>query len=174
MDYLFVVFLTVWTSFSILRIAHMYDRQSWLACWRQWDWFHLIPVGAFFSPRVPQTEYCLLFRDLLADGQVTAWTESPRLRSRCWWHSVWNPQKHLYRAKTDVARSFFSVAADLTTDCNSLPPSFVLSEPYLAILLYVTKLPRISRPQGIQFAVMEKDILTEKVIRMLVSSVHEF
>src|SRR5947209_2211859 len=95
--YLFTACLAVWTAFSLLRFVSMYDPTSPLQRWRRWDWFRLVPVGAFFSPRVPPTELWILVRDFLPDGRVTPWTESPRIRPRTWWHALWSPQKHLYR-----------------------------------------------------------------------------
>jgi hypothetical protein len=173
MDYLFIALLALWGGFSILRFVKMYDRSSPLQHWRRWDLFHLVPVGAFFSPRVPTSEQWILVRDFLHDGRVTQWTEMPRLRSRVWWHALWNPQKHVYRAKLDSARSLLSAAAQVSQEGGHLSPSFLLSEPYLGLLQYTIELPRVSEPRAIQFAVIETDIISRSVIRTVVSSVHE-
>jgi len=173
MDYLFIACLAVWTVFSLLRFVYMYEPTSIFQRWRKWDWFHLIPVGAFFSPKVPQTEFWILFRDFLPDRQITEWTEDPRIRPRTFRHVIWNPQKHLYRAKFDAAHSLLSAAGTLPDNMEALPVKFLLSEPYLALILYITDLPRCSKPQAIQFAVIETDILTRQVVRTVVSSIHE-
>jgi hypothetical protein len=173
MDYLFTACLVVWAAFSLLRFVQMYDPTSPLQRWRQWDWFHLVPVGAFFSPTVPQTEPSIVVRDFLPDGRVTPWTEVPRIRSRIWWHTLWNPQKQMYRAKLESARSLLSAAGQLSADGYHLPAAFLLSEPYLTLLRYATDLPRLSKPRATQFAVIETDLLTRRVIRTVLSSVHE-
>ena len=173
MVYLFLAILAAWAGLSLLRLVHLYDRLSWSGRWRRHDVFRLIPVGAFFSPTAPRTEFAIVFRDLLEDGRVTAWTEAPRIHPRCWSHLLWNPQKHLYRIRTEWARSFLSTVAYLSTDGRSFPLRAVVSEPYLVILRYVTCLRRISAPRAIQFAVIEVDILTREVVCMLVSSAHD-
>jgi hypothetical protein len=173
MNYLFIACLAVWVGFSFLRFVHMYDLTSPPQRWRQWDWFHLVPVGAFFSPRVPPTEQWIIVRDFLPDGRVTRWTEAPRIRPRIWWHMLWNPQKQIYRAKLESARSLLSSAGQLSGESNRLPVEFLLSESYLALLQYATNLPRLSKPRATQFAVIETDLLTRRVIRTVVSSVHE-
>lgn len=173
MDYLFTACLAAWAGLSLLRFVHMYDRTSPWQRWRQWDWFHLVPVGAFFGPRVPQTEPCLVVRDFLPNGRVTPWTEVPRIRSRKWWHALWNPQKQMYRAKLECARSLLSTAGHLVGSGDRLPVAFLLSEPYLVLLRYVTDLPRLGKPRATQFAVIETDLLTRSVIWTVISSVHE-
>ena len=173
MDYLFIACLAVWTGLSLLRFVHMYDRTSLLQRWRHWDCFHLVPFGAFFSPRVPPTEQWIVVRDVLPDGRVTRWTEVPRIRSRMWWHAVWNPQKQMYRAKLECGRSLLSVAGELSAEGDRLPTALLLSESYLALLRYTIDLPRLSKPRATQFAVIETDLLTRTVLRAVVSYVHE-
>lgn len=173
MDLVFIACLAAWIVFSILRFIHMYDRTSPFQRWRRWDWFHLVPVGAFFSPGVPQTESCIVIRDFLPEGRVTKWTEVPRIRSRTWWHALWNPQKQIYKVKLDCAHSLLLAAGPFLGKTDRLPVSFVLSDPYLALLRFATDLPRISKPFAVQFAVIETDLLTGRAIRTVISSVHE-
>jgi hypothetical protein len=173
MDYFFAACLAAWTGFSLVRFINMYDPTSPLQGWRRWDLFRLVPVGAFFSPRVPQTEPCIVVRDYLPDGRVTRWTEVPRIRPRTWWHALWNPQKHTYRAKLESARCLLSVAEQHRAGEGRMPVAFPLTESYLALLRYATDLPRLSKPSATQFAVLETDLLTRRVIRTVVSCVHE-
>ena len=168
----FISLLAIWLAASLLRVCSMYDRSSIFQRWRRWDWFHLVPIGAFFGPGVPQTEAWIVMRDFLPDGSVTAWTETPRIRRRHWLHALWNPQKQVYRARSDAAFTFLSTAAAMSVDDTSIPPAFLFSEPYIAILRYVTRLPRLTEPASTQFAVVETDISTGEVVCSVVSSVH--
>jgi hypothetical protein len=170
---LFTACLAVWTAFSLLRFVHMYDRTSLLQRWRRWDWLHLVPVGAFFSPRVPPTELWIVVRDFLPDGRVTRWRESPRIRPRAWWHTFWNPDKHIWKGKAEAARALLTATGNGPEEGTRLPMTFLLSEPYLALLRYVSGLPRLSKPRATQFAVLETDILTREVVRSVLSCVHE-
>jgi hypothetical protein len=169
---LFVVGIGIWVVCSVLRFVAMYDSAAPLQKWRRWDVFHLVPVGAFFSPNPPPTEFCILVRDFLHDEAVTAWTEVPRIRGRRWVDFAWAPKKHIYRAKLDVVRNLLSTAAHLSGGPGELPPSLVVSDPYIALLRFASSLPRVSTPRATQFAVVETDLLAGTIIRAVVSSVH--
>ena len=173
MDVVFIGGLATWTLFSLLRFIDMYNPESPYQLWRRWDIFHLVPVGAFFSPGAPQSEAAIVVREFLSDGAVTAWAEVPVIRSRVWWHALWNSQKPLYRAKLAAANALLEAAGTYAETSDRLPSSFLLSDPYLAILEYVSQLPRTSQTCGMQFAVIEQDLLTRSVLRTVLSSVHE-
>ena len=171
-EILFVVGLGVWVACSVSRFVAMYDSASPLQKWRRWDVFHLVPLGAFFSPNPPSTEYWILIRDFSNDDAVSSWTGVPRIRPRAWVDMVWAPKKHIYRAKLDVVRNLLSTAAQLSGRPGELPPSLVVSEPYLALLRFASTLPRVGATRATQFAVVETDVLTGTIIRAVVSSVH--
>jgi hypothetical protein len=173
-DGLVIAGLFVWTALSILRFVRMYDPASPLQRWRRWDLFRLVPVGAFFSPSVPRTEHRLLVRDFLADGRVTPWTETPRIRPRRWWHAVWNPQKPIYRAKTECARSLIAAARHAgASGTEGIPPELALSDAYVALLRYAAAVQRPAPPLATQFAVLELDVTTRQVVSRVVSAVHQ-
>ena len=169
---LFVATLGIWVACSVLRAVTMYDSASPLQKWRMWDVFHLVPIGAFFSPNPPSTECFILVRDFLHDGRVTPWTEVPRIPPRAWVDVVWAPKKHLYRAKVDVVRNLLATGAQLSARPGHLPPSLVVSEPYLALLRFASRLPRVAAPRATQFVAIETEILTGTLVRAVVSSVH--
>ena len=174
MDHLFLAALAVWSVLSIARAIGMYDPAARFQRWRKWDVFRLVPVGAFFSPTVPETEHHILVRDVLADGRATPWVESPWIRPRCWWHAAWNPQKHTYRAKTECARSLLSAAVHAgPAVAGQVAPALALSDAYLSILQYAAALERPTLHLFTQFAVIERDVLTGNMVRSVVSAVHD-
>jgi hypothetical protein len=170
---LFIAGLALWAVFSLARFVHMYDRGSPFQRWRRWDWFHLVPRGAFFSPAPPDSELWIVARDFLPSGRATPWTEVPTIVPRSWWHALWNPQKHAYKAKLEAARALLVAAETTPPASDRLPPAFLLSPPYLALLRYVTALRRVAQPEATQFAVLEVDVLTNEVRRTVLSAVHD-
>jgi hypothetical protein len=172
-DYLFISVLGVWAVFSLMRFVDMYDTTSPFQRWRRWDWFHLVPRGAFFSPRPPDSELWIVVRDFLPNGHVTRWSEVPRIAPRTWWHAFWNPQKHAYKAKLEAGQAFLIAAEAYATKDGELAAAFLLSDPYLALLRYTTALRRIAAPHATQFGVIEVDIVTRRVRRTVRSSVHD-
>lgn len=168
----FALLLVVWTACSVLRFCNMYDLASPLQRFRRFDWFKLVPIGAFFGPEPPLLEYWILTRDVLADGHVTPWVEVPKLRPRAGWHAVFNPQKHIYKARSSLARRLILAREQLGQEAPGCPPTLVLSEQYLNVLRYVSALPRQTKPQGTQFAVVETNIVTRRPERSLLSRVH--
>lgn len=172
LETLFLLGLSVWVVCSLTRFVAMYDAASPLQTWRRWDVFHLVPIGAFFSPNPPPTEFGVLVRDFVNGAEASPWTEVERTRARRWIDAVWAPKKHTYRAKLDVVRNLLTTAAQLSERPGELPPSLAISEPYLALLRFASTLPRVTAPRATQFAVIEIDLATGAVIRAVVSSVH--
>jgi len=170
--WLFLAALALWVGCSVLRFCNMYDLSSRVQRFRRYDPFKLVPVGAFFGPEPPPTEFCLLVRDLLERGNFTDWTEVPSLRARRWWHAVWNPQKHLYKARSSAARRLLLVSQQWDGQ-GPLPPQVVLSNEYFKVLRFASALSRLSAPPALQFAVIERDVLTKAPQRWLISKVHE-
>jgi hypothetical protein len=172
-EWLFLGALGAWLACTVCRVIGMHGRNRWLQGWRRWDFFNLIPSGAFFSPHPPPTELCIVIRDFFDDGTISSWTEVPSLPRRSWTNLFWAPRKHLYRAKFDVARNLLDQVARASPEPNKLPASWVISDAYLAILRFAATLPRISSPCATQFAVLEYEIVGGKVVRAALSSVHQ-
>jgi hypothetical protein len=168
----FVGFLAIWTVLCLLRFVRMYDRTSAFQVWRRWDVFELVPRGAFFGPSAPPEEAAILVRDYFRDGRVSEWTETPHLRSRRWLDALWNPQKQTYGAKVAAAGAL--LAASRHVRAHAVPPAqLLLSPPYIALLRHVVGLRRAVAPSAVQFAVVERDLLTEEITASFISAVHE-
>lgn len=107
----------------------------------------LVPEWKFFAPNPAQGEYHLLFRDQLADGTVTPWTEVTFPHNRRWWNVVWNPEKRANKA-------LFDAIVSLAGEVIACPAGLVASIPYLTLLSYVSRLDRFSTPAFTQFMVL--------------------
>ena len=169
---LVVLALASWLLLSLLRLVYPYSPASPFQRWRRFDIFHLVPTGGFFSPGVPETSFSFAVRDLLEDGRTSAWMEAPAILPRRWWHLLWNPQKGLYRARIEMVRTLFATAAVMHRADGAPEPAFLLSEPYLALLRYASGLRRIASPAAVQFAAIETEIASGRVVRSILSAVH--
>lgn len=170
---------------NVLRFSSMYRLGSRLQSWRRYDPLRLIPIGAFFSPGAPPTEFGLTIRGCSAHGVVSPWTALPRSVSRRWWHVVWNPGKIDYRLITDVCRGLLSAAtaavADGTRSAGSVrwdaaaSPLLQLSDEYIAVLrLAATEAGRLHPDTvAVQFAVTTRDLEAQAPVEAtLVSAAH--
>ncbi len=115
---------------------------------RRFDLAGLIPFWSFFAPNPGIWDYHLLYRDQLADGTITDWREIPLCEPRRWFHAVWNPRRREKKCLFDLTTGLMreAVKADERT--------VQLSVPYLALLVYVTALPRASLSERTQFVLM--------------------
>src|SRR5438105_3016208 len=101
---------------------------------RRWDLFHLLPRWSFFAPRPLTSDYHFLYRDSLADGTHTDWTEEQFSPQRMPWLScLWNPEKR-------QAKAFCDLVSDLMQHQRIHHDEAViqLAVPYLTLLNYVT------------------------------------
>jgi hypothetical protein len=116
---------------------------------RRWDLCGLVPYWNFFAPHPGTRDFHLLYRDRLADGTVTPWTEVPLCDARRWWHAAWNPVKREKKA-------LFDVTVQLLKEALQTPRTELLqvSVPYLVLLTFVSALPRPAAATGTQFLLM--------------------
>jgi hypothetical protein len=171
---LFIGLLCAWALFSLLRFVHMYDPASVFQRWRRFDRLRLVPFGAFFAPQPPAIEYSLLVRDVLGDGELTPWTELPRLPPRSCWHVLWNPDKHSGKLRTALARRLLVAAARLGhTGSSTPPPQLLLCPEYVSVLRFVSDLPRLGVTRATQFAAVETQLPTRSCQRCVLSGLHE-
>jgi hypothetical protein len=170
--YAYIAALALWATASLLRLVGLYDRDGPLQRWRQFDIFNLVPVGAFFSPNPPPSEFTLLVRDLLPSGRLTAWTEAPTITPRRWRDAFWSHKKHLYRARLDVVRCLLQAASAHESRICEASPATMMSEAYLALLRYATSLPRLAPAAGIQFAALERELPSGRLLRAVLSAMH--
>ncbi len=112
------------------------------------DIFSLIPNWSFFAPRPGTSDYHLLFRDIGADGECGKWRELSLSDARTLWGAIWNAQKRSRKVLSDVVRGLVRLAQDKSRK------DFCLTLPYLAILNYVSSLPRNDRSVRTQFMIL--------------------
>jgi len=118
---------------------------------RKFDLAGLIPNWPFFAPVPGTCDYYLLYRDELADCSLTDWREVPLCDDRRFWHVIWNPRKREKKA-------LFDLTAALMGEVSEDKPELIqLSVPYLAILTYISSIPRLYRARGTQFLLMMTD-----------------
>src|SRR3954451_23374556 len=108
----------------------------------------LIPEYRFFAPKPVEGDYHLLYRDLYADGTTTAWTEACVLEPRTLLHALFNPAKRERKA-------LFDAVVQLQDLHPKEPRAIAMTVPYLAVLNYVSHLPRTQGPVYTQFSVMQ-------------------
>jgi hypothetical protein len=118
---------------------------------RKFDLAGLIPNWPFFAPVPGTCDYYLLYRDELADRSLTDWREVPLCDDRRFWHVIWNPGKREKKALFDLTAALMG---EVSEDKAEL---IQLSVPYLAILTYISSIPRLYRARRTQFLLMMTD-----------------
>jgi hypothetical protein len=142
-----ITILTVWfliSALSQLKIRGMSQLKTH-------DIFSLIPNWSFFAPRPGTSDYHLLFRDFSASGSPCKWQEIPLAEERTIWGAFWNPQKRRTKTLSDVVRGLLQLAQD------SSVKDFSLTLPYLAILNYISSLPRSAPNAETQFMILKSE-----------------
>jgi hypothetical protein len=92
--------------------------------------------------------YHLLYRDRLADGTITRWTEVDIVDPRCPWHAVWNPRRRQKKA-------FHDLVTQLMRNSLERPPNeLILSVAYLVLLTWVSSFPRTGEATDTQFSIV--------------------
>ncbi len=112
------------------------------------DIFSLIPNWSFFAPRPGTSDYHLLFRDIDLSGQCGKWRELSLADARTLTGAIWNAPKRSRKVLSDVVRGLVRLAQDKSRK------DFCLTLPYLAILNYVSSLPREDRSVRTQFMIL--------------------
>jgi hypothetical protein len=157
--------LSAWWALS--AVFQLSDRmQLWLG---RYDMFGLLPCWSFFAPNPGTTDYRLVYRDLNAEGDASAWLEAPLLSGSSF-RFIWHPEKHRAKALTDLIQILFRTSAELDDEIGKL----ALTWPYIAILAHVTSLPKRDRSLRRQFAVVSTTghAAPRKLSLLFVSSVH--
>jgi hypothetical protein len=184
----FILFLAIWFLASILgqvnAVSQKKARFRWL---RRYDWFGLVPTWTFFAPNPATSDHHLLFRDRLADGTVTPWTELVAIEERKWWHAVWNPRKRQRKLLTDII-SMLLVRLGRELKGKNIQrrrkKRFVVIRrrwhmewPYLFLLNYVSSLERHHSVTDTQFGIFRSKsaiVNADAVEIALISALHRF
>ena len=111
------------------------------------DIFSLVPEWKFFAPNPAQGDYILLYRDQLADGSVTPWTEVALAQTRRSWNVIWNPGKRANKA-------LFDAITEVGSEAKLYPDILVGSVGYLTLLNYISSLDRLTPPAFTQFMIL--------------------
>ncbi len=141
--------LAAWWIISAICQAHS-PVERWL---RARDLLSLIPHWHFFAPRPGQQDYYLLFRDRTRDGVISPWREVTSSQTSRGVSVLWNPGRRHNKALVDVTMQLAQLGQAVGDHLGSL----TLTVPYLAILNFVSKLPRIDYECETQFLLMTLD-----------------
>jgi hypothetical protein len=174
---------SVWFVFSVLgqldAISQKLGRRlRWV---RTWDYLGLVPKWTFFAPRPATGDVALLYRDRLANGAITPWTEVLRPSSRELWNVLWNPDKRERKALIDWKRGLWARARRLRNvqhakgggarrvDATAFGTNCFH---YLAILAHVSSLPRPSAAVAVQFCLSIRESVWQQGEVIIVSGYH--
>lgn len=109
----------------------------------------LVPQWSFFAPTPGTQNLYLLYRDLYANGDVTAWRAIHGMdKDRGLFTFAWNPRRRLRKALLDLI-----LALELGRQ-EIQPELFKLSTPYLLILNHLSGVPRVPGAVATEFLVM--------------------
>lgn len=146
-----------------------------------------IPRYNFFAPYPSSVDYYLVYRDKLADGEVTDWRAAEKLYDRpdsfLW---LWNPYYLRSKVVFDGMQALAeSIELDAPEDPGVEPDSgqpgqtlknqdnIQVSIHYLTMLEFVNSLPHAEESQLTQFAVMQGSRETDDYQPKFVSNFHD-
>jgi len=132
-DYIIIGTLGIWLFLSTIA---QFSGVKWIKKVKDWDHFKVIPSWAFFAPNPGVTDYQLLYRDRLFDGQFSNWKEV-QYRNTSFLRSMWNSEKRRRKAIADSCKFLLQSISK-----NSNNKSVVLSIPYITILTYIMSMPK--------------------------------
>jgi hypothetical protein len=117
---------------------------------RRYDACSLIPRWHFFAPRPSMQDFHLVYRDRSASGGVSPWHEVPAATSHPLASPVWNPGRRHNKALFDAVQALLK----LSERAGGRERELQLTVPYIALLTYVSGLPRLDEPEMTQFALV--------------------
>lgn len=120
---------------------------------RDWDVCMLVPSFKFFAPTPSVHDLHLLYRDRLPDGTVSRWHEVPMAKPPRVISPIWNPGRRYNKALFDTTQHL----ARHINENKLAPQAVMLSIPYLALLNFISALPRPYFITTTQFLVMRSD-----------------
>jgi hypothetical protein len=135
LNYFIIVVLGIWLFLSIIA---QFRGIKWIKWVKDKDSLALIPSWTFFAPNPGVTDYKLLYRDRLFNGQFNNWKEVAH-RNNSILNFIWNPDKRRQKAIADSCRSLLQ-----TANKNSENKAILSSAPYLTIMAYIMNMPKNS------------------------------
>jgi hypothetical protein len=146
-DMLIAAILATWFACTIRFHVPLADNLAL----RRRDLFGIVPDWRFFAPTPAKLDYHLLYRDRLADGTATDWTEVSVTPARRWYCCLWNPFRRDRKALFDLTTEIARIA--VYDGARYVPGSVA----YLALLSYISALPRLPGSIMTQFCLMASD-----------------
>jgi len=183
---------TVLSFFALATIGATVEsltEQSTVSDWlHRWHLKFLAPNWNFFAPHPGQWDTHLLYRDQLADGTVTQWTEVTdvtKTRQRLKW--AWNPS--LYKAKglfdvnqalkrhLDDSELAEAEEASEPSGLDGLQPiesdDHLLSTQYVLLLNLVSEADHDEDAKKTQFMLMQSSLREDEATPQFVSNFHK-
>jgi hypothetical protein len=146
MSAVFIAILEIWLILTILVQFPCFKWVKWL---RDRDYFALLPNWSFFAPNPGTSDLQILYRDKLSDGQLTPW-QAVAFREGSLLHAIWNPEKRLHKAITNVCLSLLQLASD-----KHKSKLLFASVPYILIVMYIKALPHDGSSNSRQFLIAQ-------------------
>lgn len=143
--FLIVLFGAWWVLSAVAQLPTAFS--SWL---QSLDVVNVIPRWNFFAPSPGTYDVHVLYRDRLQDGSVTDWHEIPAEVPPRFINPLWNPGRRHNKAVFDVTRHI----ADYASTHEGETLQIQMSMPYLVLLNFVSKLPRVYGARETQFLLM--------------------
>jgi hypothetical protein len=143
-----ILLLLIW---FVISLFHQFDVKL-IAALKRRDIASLIPHWKLFAPRPGTSDYHLVFRDYDAHAGWSRWRELP-ISDGPWsfWRGIWNPGKRRIKMLSDVVRDGSKLVTIIPL------ADLILTLPYLAVLNYVSRLPRANASLSTQFMVLKSD-----------------
>jgi hypothetical protein len=155
--------LAIWLLLSVLAQipSPIADEIRYL------DLFGVIPNWSFFAPRPASHDWHLLFRDYLADGHVSPWTETQIPERNPFFCFIWNPHRRQQKALSDAVTILLKNVGIVD------PERLQLSVSYLLLLKYISLVPRTQTALATQFLIMKAEGPTDPGPRpVFISNTH--
>ena len=107
-EWLLICFLALWLVLSTLGQLTTWSRvpkrlAALVGFFSTYDFFSLLPAWNFFAPNPGTTDYHLLYRDKLHNGEYSVWRELRVDKERGLLKGIWNPNKRQSKIISDVA-----------------------------------------------------------------------
>lgn len=103
-----------------------------------------IPNWRFFAPTPARHDFNVLYRDKLANGELTPWREQEISKDRTLLQMIWHPARRMEKALFDVASELLQ-ASEKVKEVERIQ----LTVSYLALLNFVTNQVE-HHPDGVQ------------------------
>lgn len=168
-DVLGVISYLVFGAWFIASALNQSERtRKWVKLITAYDVCGLIPLWTFFAPNPGTNDTHFLYRDVDGWGNPGAWVDVSK--SFCRGSRVWNPKRRVLKGITDLNRFY----VPYSKEDNHLSRQVLVSFPYILLLHFIDRLPRMKIVAYRQFALASSpsENLRSSAALSFVSSVH--